>query len=123
MKKIMSLIIGASFIFAGTMHFVRPAGFLAIMPEFIPFHAFWVYASGVVEIAGGLGLFFSNYRKVAGWTLFILLIVVFPANINMAVNEIQLPGSDPLPVWVMWARLPFQFVFMYIVWWAALKES
>lgn len=122
-KRIVSVILGMAFVFVGILHFVRPAGFLSIMPSWIPVHSFWVYASGVVEIAGGLGLFVPRYRKVAGWTLFILLIVVFPANINMAVNEIQLPGRDPMPVWAMWARLPLQFVLLFLVWWSAIKEK
>lgn len=123
MKRIMSVILGMAFVFVGILHFVRPAGFLAIMPSWIPFHSFWVYASGVVEIAGGLGLLIPRYRKVAGWILFVLLIVVFPANVNMAVNEIQLPGRDPMPVWAMWARLPLQFVLLFLVWWSAIKEK
>jgi len=123
MKKIVSVILGIAFIFVGLLHFVRPEGFLAIMPSWIPFHHFWVYASGAVEIAGGVGLLIPKYRTIAGWTLFILLIVVFPANINMAVNEIQLPGRDPLPVWALWARLPLQFVLMYVVYWAAIKNK
>lgn len=122
MKKIVSVILGIAFIFVGVLHFVRPEGFLAIMPSWIPFHHFCVYASGAVEIAGGIGLLIPKYRTTAGWTLFILLIVVFPANINMAINEIQLPGQDPIPVWALWARLPFQFVFMYVVYWAAIKN-
>lgn len=123
MKRIMSVILGMAFVFVGILHFVRPAGFLAIMPSWIPFHLFWVYASGVVETAGGLGLLIPRYRKVAGWILFVLLIVVFPANVNMAVNEIQLPGRDPMPVWAMWARLPLQFVLLFLVWWSAIKEK
>jgi uncharacterized membrane protein len=123
MKRIVSVILGMAFIFVGILHFVRPAGFVAIMPTWIPLHMFWVYASGAVEIAGGLGLLIPRYRKVAGWALFILLIVVFPANINMAINEIQLPGRDPMPVWALWARLPLQFVLLFLVWWSAIKEK
>jgi uncharacterized membrane protein len=123
MKRIMSVILGMAFVFIGILHFVRPAGFLAIVPSSIPFHLFWVYASGVVEIAGGLGLLIPRSRRVAGWILFVLLIVVFPANINMAVNEIQLPGRDPMPVWAMWARLPLQFVLLFLVWWSAINKK
>ena|SRR6056297_2349086 len=123
MKKIVSVILGIAFIFVGVLHFVRPEGFLAIMPSWIPFHQFWVYASGAVEIAGGIGLLVPKYRTAAGWTLIILLIVVFPANINMAINEIQLPEQEPLPVWALWVRLPFQFVLMYGVYWSAIRNK
>jgi|AntRauTorckE6833_2_1112554.scaffolds.fasta_scaffold04666_2 uncharacterized membrane protein len=123
MKKILSIILGVAFIFIGIIHFIRPEGFLAIMPSWIPFHQFLVYASGAVEIVGGLGLIIPRYKKVAGWTLLILLIVVFPANINMAINEIQLPGRDAMPVWALWARLPLQFVLIYLIYWVAIKNK
>jgi uncharacterized membrane protein len=42
----------------------------------------WVYISGVVEIAGGLGLLTSHYRKVAGFLL-LLLAALTQANIKM----------------------------------------
>jgi uncharacterized membrane protein len=42
----------------------------------------WVYISGVVEIAGGLGLLTSQYRKVAGFLL-LLLAALTQANIKM----------------------------------------
>jgi uncharacterized membrane protein len=48
---------------------------------------------------------------------------VFPANINMAVNEIQLsPGGD-MPVWAMWARLPLQVVIVLLVWWLGRPDG
>lgn len=123
MKKPVTIILSLAFIFIGILHFLKPASFLAIMPDWIPFHLFWVYASGMVEILGGLGLLFPKYRSIGGWILLGLLIMVFPANIHMAINEIQLPGRDPFPVWALWARLPFQFVLMYIVWWAAIMKE
>lgn len=123
MKRIVSVILGMAFVFVGVLHFVRPESFLAIMPAWAPFHLFWVYASGAVEIAGGLGLLIPRYRKAAGWALLVLLIVVFPANINMAVNELALPGRDPLPVWALWARLPVQFVLLFGVWWSAIGRN
>lgn len=122
MKKIVSVVLGLAFIFVGILHFLRPDSFLAIMPAWIPFHLFWVYATGVVEIAGGIGLLLPKYRLIAGWMVLGLLLIVFPANINMAINEIQLPGRDPFPTWALWARLPFQFVLMYLVWWCAVKD-
>jgi uncharacterized membrane protein len=42
----------------------------------------WVYISGVVEIAGGLGLLTSHYRQVAGFLL-LLLVALTQANIKM----------------------------------------
>jgi uncharacterized membrane protein len=42
----------------------------------------WVHISGIVEIAGGLGLLTSHYRQVAGFLL-LLLAALTQANIKM----------------------------------------
>ena len=54
----------------------------------------------------------TRTRKLASFGLVALFVAVFPANLNMAFNGIQLDPENPLPVWAMWARLPFQFVFI-----------
>jgi uncharacterized membrane protein len=40
---------------------------------------------------------------------------VFPANLNMAVHHIQ-PENATLPIWALWARLPFQVLLVYWAW-------
>jgi uncharacterized membrane protein len=52
-------------------------------------------------------------RRAAAWGLIALFVAVFPANVNMAVNELP-PGTTTVPAWALWARLPLQIVF--IVW-------
>jgi uncharacterized membrane protein len=70
-----------------------------------------VYASGVAELAGGVGLMVPRLRRRAGWWLIATLIGVFPANLHMAINAGDfkaIPGGAP----ALWARLPFQAVFI-----------
>jgi uncharacterized membrane protein len=67
--------------------------------------------SGVAEIAGGLGLLVPRTRRAAAWGLIALFIAVFPANVNMAVNELPL-GTKTVPAWTLWARLPLQLVLI-----------
>jgi len=112
------LLCAGFFVFVGLLHFVNEETFLAIMPPSLPRPLFWVYLSGVFEIVGGLGLMVPKLRRIAGWGLLALLVAVYPANIHMAVNEVYLPGMDGEP-WMLWARLPFQFVFAGWVLWAA----
>jgi uncharacterized membrane protein len=54
-------------------------------------------------------------RRAAAWGLIALLIAVFPANVYMALDHVQVT-ANPLPVWLLWARLPLQFV---LIWWVA----
>lgn len=102
----------AFYITAGTMHFIKPAFFLPMMPDFIPFHKFWVYISGIAEIGLGLALAFENSRPIAAWGIIGLLLAVFPANINMLINSQRFKD---IPVYVLWIRLPLQIV---LIWWA-----
>lgn len=100
----------------GALHFVQPEAFVAIVPDVLPAKRALVYISGVAEILGGLGLILPATRKLAAWGVIALLIAVFPANINMAINELPL-GASAMPAWALWARLPLQLVFIAWAYW------
>jgi len=107
------------FIVAGAGHFVRPEFYEKMMPPYLPWPAGLIFISGVAEVAGGVGLLFRFSRRAAGWGLIALLIAVFPANIYM----LQHPEAFQIPVWVLWARLPFQGAFILWVWWVACRSQ
>jgi uncharacterized membrane protein len=96
---------------AGLNHFRVPATYEAMIPDVLPAHAALNIISGIAEILGGLGLIVPATRRFAAWGLIVLLVAVFPANINMAINDLPL-GNDPVPTWALWARLPLQLVFI-----------
>ena len=103
---------GPVFIGAGVLHFLRPKIYESIMPDYLPMHRELVYASGVAEAAGGLGLLSGSerVRRGAAWWLIATLVAVFPANLHMALNPERykaIPGGKV----ALWARLPFQLVF------------
>ncbi len=96
---------------AGINHFVNPAPYVAMMPDALPAHLALVYVSGVAEILGGLGLILPATRRLAAWGLIALLVAIFPANLNMALNHLPL-GDRVVPSWALWARLPLQLVLI-----------
>jgi len=96
---------------AGVNHFVSPAPYVAMMPAALPAPLTLVYLSGTAEILGGPGLILPATRRLAAWGLAALLVAVFPANLNMAVNHLPL-GARTLPSWALWARLPLQAVLI-----------
>lgn len=104
----------------GVLHFVRPTPFVRIVPKFLPAPLALVYISGLCEIAGGVGLLIPETRVAAAWSLIALYIAVFPANIYMVTHNISLDPKKPIPRWVLWARLPFQFLFMAWAYWFTL---
>jgi len=106
------------FLAAGTMHFVVPRAYEAMMPPSLPRHREAVVVSGIAEIAGGLAVIPLRSRRLARWWLLSLLLAVFPANVHMAVNPEQVAGLDlnRIPRWALWARLPLQPLAMLWVW-------
>ncbi|PAU95284.1 hypothetical protein CK503_03560 [Aliifodinibius salipaludis] len=114
-------ILAALFLITGILHFVKPKLFTGIMPDYIPYHLMMVYVSGAAEVLGGLGILFERTQVWAGWGLILLLVAVFPANINMTVESIQKSGYTSLYSMVTILRLPLQFVLIYWVYWACLR--
>ncbi len=109
-----ALVLAAGFyIFAGSLHFFRPAMYVKIMPPYIPWHLQMVYLSGAFEILGGVGLLIPRTRRAAAWGLIALLIAVFPANLYMATNPIEAGAESIAPV-LRWGRLPVQVL---LIWW------
>ena len=108
-----------NFVLVGVLHFTHADLFVAIMPPYMPLHLELVWISGVFEILGGVGLLVPFARRFSGWGLLALLVAVFPANLNMAMNEVYLP-VDWLPQSEigLWLRLPFQLVFAAAIWFA-----
>jgi uncharacterized membrane protein len=103
--------VGLLFVAAGANHFLMPKPYLSMMPSYLPAHAALVQISGMAEILGGMGVLFAGTRRFAAWGLILLLVAVFPANLNAAFRG--WPGVS-VSGWVLWCRLPFQAVF---IWW------
>ncbi len=104
------------FVVAGSLHFIKTALYLRIMPPYIPWHVAMVRVSGFFEILGGLGLLSSRTRGIAAWALIALLIAVFPANLYMATNPAD-TGASSIPAVLRWARLPLQgLLILWLVW-------
>jgi len=109
------------FVIAGTLHFVKAPAYASIVPPALGHPLFWVYSSGIAEIAGGLGILVPSLRRLAGYGLIILLIAVYPANIYMAMHAELFQTLAPAVV--LWLRLPLQIVFIVWVWWCCLRSS
>lgn len=96
---------------SGVLHLVRPQIFETIVPRQLPERRGLVYVSGVAELACAAALLHPRTRKAAGWASAALLVVIFPANVQMALTEGKRAnrgtGSRGKQV-VTLARLPLQ---------------
>ncbi len=114
-------ILAGFFIVAGVYHFRTPPPYYGMMPAWITWPVTVNVVSGLAEILGGIGLFFPAIRRLAGCGLITLLVAVFPANVHVALMG-RRSGADFSPV-TLWLRLPFQAVFIALVWWVAAKRT
>lgn len=104
-------LISGIFIVAGILHFLFPNVYLRIMPRYIPYPKAMVFWSGVFEIFGGVGFFFSFSRTFSAYGLILLLVAVFPANIDMFRQAYKKRGVTFYTLATL-LRLPIQFWLM-----------
>lgn len=114
LKTILKYLLCVFFVLAGLNHFISPSFYMRIMPPYLPWPLFLVYLSGFFEIALGVLLLAPSFTRVAAWGLIALLVAVFPANIQMAINPQLYPDISPA---VLWLRLPLQAVFIAWAFW------
>lgn len=119
-KRIALLGLAFAFVAAGTNHFVNPDFFVAIMPPYLPAHLELVYLSGVVEIAGGIGVLIPALRSLAGWGLVALLVAIFPANLHMALHPELFSDATPF---ALYSRLPIQILLIGWAYWATRADA
>ena len=108
-KKISLALMIALYLAAGVNHFLHPAPYRKIMPPWLPWHNELVVISGVCEILFALLLIFHFTRSVGVWAIIALLVAVFPANIQMALNYSH---ENNLLLWLAILRLPLQIVLI-----------
>ncbi|HEX8565098.1 MAG TPA: DoxX family membrane protein [Pyrinomonadaceae bacterium] len=111
---------GLTFILTGATHFLIPDKYLEMMPPFIPAPLLMVYLSGFFEILGGAGLILPGTKRIAAYGLIALLLTVFPANVYVALNNVQLGGFMSYSFY-QWLRLPLQFVLIWWILWTISK--
>jgi uncharacterized membrane protein len=99
---------------AGVAHILRPEGFLAITPNWVPFPEQVVFWTGVTEIAGAIGIVTQRFRYAAAIGLALYALCVWPANINHAVNNIAMGGNTLGPGY----HIPRLMLQPVIIWWA-----
>jgi uncharacterized membrane protein len=112
----------AMLVFTAIGHFAFPKGMALMMPDFMPVKLQMVYFTGLVEIAGAIGLLFSSVQILAGWLLILFFVLVLPVNINAALKHVdyQKPGEKgPGPAY-LWFRVPLQIFFIAWVWFFAI---
>jgi uncharacterized membrane protein len=108
LKKILTHLFGIFMVFGGVAHFISPEVYYPFFPEdFIKDEI--IYASGLLEIIIGCGVFVPSLKIYAVKAILILMIIFLPLHIIDIFKENPAIGSRILA----YIRLPLQFVLIY----------
>lgn len=99
MMLVLTVVFGGMYVNVGVQHFTNTVWFEPIVPVILGDAAFWVYLTGVIEIALGIGLIIPQTRRQAGLWSAAFLVVVYWANLNMWVNNIAIGGNTYADFW------------------------
>jgi uncharacterized membrane protein len=108
-------IVAAAFTISGTIHIIHPTTFTSIVPHFLPLRTELVYASGGAELICAAGLWRRD--RWAGIAATVLLIVVWPANLQDAITAQN--GHNLATQVIDWVRFPLQIPLI----WFALQSG
>jgi uncharacterized membrane protein len=89
--------LAAMFVLTGVSHFVgMRERLIAMVPEVLPAPDVIVAVTGLLELAGAIGLLIPRVAPWAAGGLTLLLIGMFPANVHLALTGADLDPSDEL---------------------------
>ena len=93
-RDVLGIGLGVFFTYVGILHFIDPEWFTAIVPDILPgSDVFWVIVSGIPEVLCGIGLIIPKTRVLAARATLGLLVVLYWANLNMWIYDIEFNGS------------------------------
>lgn len=87
----------------GTLHFLRPEPYDALIPPFLPEPRLWTWGSGVAELVCAAAVAHPRTRRAGALATALLFVAVFPGNVQMALD-----AASPSGRLVAYARLPLQ---------------
>ena len=110
----------AMLLFTGASHFSPLKYDLAAMIPPPLTGALWlIYLTGLLEIAGAVGLLTRRLRRAAAWAVVALFVALFPANVYAAIAGVPLNGAAPTPLLL---RTPLQLFWIAVTWWSTLDR-
>lgn len=117
-RKTWIRITAAFYILAGFNHFVSPEFYLPLIPPYFSNAEVINSLSGVLEIAGGIGLLVSGVRRYAAWGIGLLLLAFIPSHVYFIQigSCIDAEGSLCVPEWVGYIRL--MIIHPILLWWS-----
>jgi uncharacterized membrane protein len=110
-------------LFTASAHFVpadvtvmpNHADLVRMVPPFLPYADALVYATGVLELLGAIGLVLTATRWPAAVGLAALFVLLLPANIHAATADVPFANGEAATP--LWQRIPEQILYLAVVLW------
>ena len=119
---IVALALGVFLIRVGVLHFTSPNWFAPIVPNILGPPLVWVFVSGAAEILLGIGLIAPSTRNASALATAAFLVLVYPANLNMWINDLSLGDGTSLSPLGHFIRLLAQLTAIALCLWLSLKQ-
>lgn len=105
MMKLLRLALIGFYAFAGLYHFINPAFYYGLIPDYLPYPEFINYASGFLEIALAVGVAIPKTRLIAVKGIIILLVLFIPSHLYFIQIGSCVETAFCVSPWVAWLRL------------------
>jgi uncharacterized membrane protein len=110
-QVLVRILVALPLLFSGVvLHFFRTSVVAEIIPPAFPARYTLAILTGILEIAGAIGLFITGQRRNAALWLSIMMVAIFPANIfaaNQTIGGLHMPS---IPV-----RTTMQIVYIVLI--------
>lgn len=113
--------LGLLFLFTAAGHFIQTGPMVQMLPSWVPARELLVYATGVLEIAIAMALFFQRSRRAGAWAAAAVLVAFFPANVYAALQHVPMGGHAWGPVYLL-VRAPVQIFILWWIWTLVLQS-
>lgn len=120
--RVLRLLLALFFVIAGMNHFINPQFYNPLIPDYLPFHAFINYCSGILEMILGGGLLWMKTSKKSALGIIFLLVLFIPSHVYFIQIGSCVDGGLCVPEWVAWIRLLIIHPILILWAWLFTKE-
>jgi uncharacterized membrane protein len=119
--KFLRILLIGFYAFAGSYHIINPKFYADLIPDYLPYHDFINYASGVLEICFAVGVVILKTRVFAVKGIIVLLILFIPSHIYFIKVGSCVESSFCVAPWIAWVRLLIIHPVLILWAWAVRK--
>jgi uncharacterized membrane protein len=110
-------LLGLLFVGAGVAHFTHAQFFDRLVPDSLTKYRREIgWVTGMLQVVGGVSIFFPHLRGLARWSMIGLLVPTFREGINQVRHPERMKELGIPPI-LAWLRLPAQVLVIAWIWW------